>query len=124
VSLWVWAAIAGAGALGAVVRYLIDSTIAMRTFSAFPFGTLSINLSGSFVLGVITGVALYHAFPATPKLVLGTGLCGAYTTFSTFTFESVLLAREGEGRGALLNVAGTLVGGCLAAGLGLVLAGA
>ena len=49
-----------------------------------PFGTLTINVSGSFVLGVITGLALYHGLESTPKIVVGTGFCGGYTTFSTF----------------------------------------
>ena len=58
-------------------------------------GTSVINVTGSFVLGVLTGLSLYHAFPADAKLVLGTGFCGAYTTFSTFTFETVRLAETG-----------------------------
>jgi CrcB protein len=83
---------------------------------------LTVNLSGSLVYGAITGLGLYHAFPATPKLLLGTGACGAYTTFSTFALESVLLVREGERLGAALNLVVSVVAGCLAAAIGLALA--
>ena len=68
----------------------MDGFVADRVEGAFPWGTFVINATGSFVLGFLTGLALYHAFPKTPKVILGTGLCGAYTTFSTFTFEAEL----------------------------------
>jgi len=122
VSPWVWLAVAGAGAGGAVVRYVVDVAIAARLFRAFPVGTLTVNCTGSALFGVLTGLALYHGFPATPKLLLGPGVCGAYTTFSTFSFETVLLAQEGERLNAAVNVGANLVGGCLAAGAGLALA--
>jgi fluoride exporter len=122
VSLWVWLAVAAVGAGGACLRYLIDRIIVARNPATFPIGTLTVNLSGSLLLGVITGLALYHAFPATPKLLLGSALLGAYTTFSTFALESVMLTREGERLEALVNVCATVVGGCLAAAAGLALA--
>jgi len=81
-----------------------------------------INATGSFALGFLTGLALYHAFPKTPKVILGTGLCGAYTTFSTFTFETVRLAEDGSSSEALRNLLGTLVVGAAAAAAGLALA--
>ena len=59
-----------------------------------PAATLAINVSGSFVLGVVTGLALYHGFATTPRVVLGTGFCGGYTTFSTFAYEIVFLAEQ------------------------------
>lgn len=117
-----WLGVAAVGAAGSVLRYLLDTAIAARSFRPFPFGTLTINLTGSLILGVVTGLGLYHAFPATPKLLLGAGLCGAYTTFSTFSFETVQLAREGERRNAAANVVANTVGGCLAAAAGLALA--
>jgi CrcB protein len=122
VSLWVWFAVAGAGALGSVLRYLADTAVSARRFSVFPFGTLTVNLSGSLVFGALTGLALYHAFPDTAKVVLGSGVCGAYTTFSTFCLETVVLAREGERLHAVRNVAANLVGCCVAAAIGLALA--
>ncbi|HEU5001707.1 MAG TPA: fluoride efflux transporter CrcB [Actinomycetota bacterium] len=118
----VWGGLAGAGAAGAVARYLVDVAVNRRTRGDFPWGTLLINVSGSLILGILTGLALYHGFPATPKVILGTGFCGGYTTFSTFTFETVRLLEEGEVKAAAGNVAGTLLAGAGAAALGLVLA--
>jgi CrcB protein len=120
--VWTWVAIAGAGTLGSVLRYLVDVFVGSRTVVAFPAGTLIVNLTGSFLFGLLAGLVLYHAFPTTPELVLGTGFCGAYTTFSTFTLESVVLAREGERFEAVLNVGASLLGGCLAAAAGLAIA--
>jgi fluoride exporter len=114
--------IALAGAVGAPARYLLDGYVQARARGRLPMGTLVINVSGSLVLGFLTGLALYHAFPATPKTVLGTGFCGAYTTFSTFTFETVRLAEEGASANAVRNALGTLVAGGAAAALGLVIA--
>ncbi len=71
----------------------------------FPFGTLVINVTGSFVLGLLTGSALHHGVSATWLTVVGTGLIGAYTTFSTFTFDTVRLAEADGGVRPLLNVA-------------------
>ena len=117
-----WAAFVAAGALGAVLRYLVDRFVRARTTSGFPWGTLVINVSGSLLLGVLTGLSLYHAFPRIPGVVLGTGFCGAYTTFSTFTFDTVRLLEEGAGRQAFRNALGTLLAGALAAAAGLALA--
>ena len=91
----VWVAFLVAAAVGASARYLLDGFVQDRTDGEFPWGTCVVNVSGSFVLGVITGLALYHGLGVDSKLVLGTGFCGAYTTFSTFTYETVRLA---EGR--------------------------
>jgi fluoride exporter len=113
-----------AGALGAPLRYLLDGFVQDRTEGAFPWGTLVVNVTGSFLLGCITGAALYHAFPNTPKVWLGTGFCGAYTTFSTFTFETIRLLEEGDVTEAFRNTAGSLVAAALAAAAGLALAAA
>lgn len=122
-SVLTWAGVAVAGAIGAPVRYLIDGVVHSRERGAgFPWGTLVVNASGSFLLGFLTGLAIYHAFPATPRIILGSGFCGAYTTFSTFTYETVRLAEVGAPKAALANVAGTLVVGATAAALGLTLA--
>jgi CrcB protein len=114
--------VAIAGAVGAPARYLVDLFVGGRWPSRFPRGTLVINASGAFVLGFITGLVLYHAFPRTPQVLLGTGFCGAYTTFSTFTFETARLTEEGDGRLAVVNVVASVAAGTLAAALGLVLA--
>ena len=117
-----WVAFAAAAAAGAVLRYLVDTLVANRTEGAFPWGTFVVNVTGSLVSGLLSGLALYHAFPATPRIVLVTGFCGAYTTFSTFTFETVRLIEEGAVIGAALNVGATMLTSALAAGVGLALA--
>lgn len=117
-----WVAFVAAGAIGAPVRYLIDGAVGDRTEGVFPWGTFLINASGSLLFGFLTGLALYHAFPNTPKVVLGTGFCGAYTTFSTFTFETVRLIEEGAINEAFRNALGTLLTCAAAAAAGVALA--
>ncbi len=119
-----WIGVCLAGAVGAPTRYLLDGLVGDHTSGRFPWGTFVINMSGSFALGLLTGLALYHGFPATPKIILGTGFCGAYTTFSTWTFETVRLLEEGSTRQAGLNAAASLVLGLVAAAAGLALAAA
>lgn len=117
-----WLAFLVASAVGAPVRYLIDGAIGDRTRGAFPWGTFVINVTGSLLLGFLTGLTLYHGFPKAPRLVLGTGFCGAYTTFSTHTFETVSLFEDGAAPEGALNALGTLVAGLAAAAVGLALA--
>src|ERR1700690_816569 len=114
--------IALAGAVGAPTRYLVYGIVMQRSEGGLPAGTFLINVSGSFLLGLLTGLVLYHAFPATPKTILGTGFCGAYTTFSSFAYEVVHLAEEGETRSALRVLIASLVVPALAAAFGLALA--
>lgn len=90
----------------------------------FPWGTTLINLTGSLVLGVVTGPVLFHALPRVLKLMVGTGFCGAYTTFSTFTYETAQLGGSGARLWAFGNVAGSVVAGLLAATAGIALAAA
>ena len=111
-----------AGAVGAPARYLLDGSVQDRTRGAFPWGTFFVNVTGSLLLGIVTGAALYHAFPATPRIWLGTGFCGAYTTFSTFTFETIRLLEEGAVADAFGNAMASLVAGTAAAAAGLALA--
>ena len=117
-----WAGFVIAAAVGAPLRYLVDGAIAERAEGVFPWGTFVINASGSLVLGVLTGLGLYHAFPKVPKVILGTGFCGSYTTFSTFTYETVELLEEGALNEAARNAFGTILVGAGAAALGLALA--
>ena len=118
----VWIGLAVAGAIGAPSRFLLDGLLQDRTSGAFPWGTFVVNMSGSVLLGFLTGLALYHAFPTTPKVILGTGFCGAYTTFSTWTYETIRLVEEGAVGEAFLNAGVSLVVGLLAAAAGLALA--
>ncbi len=117
-----WVGFVIAAAVGAPVRYLVDGAIAERAEGVFPWGTFVINASGSLLLGALTGLGLYHAFPKVPKVILGTGFCGSYTTFSTFTYETVELLEEGAVNEAARNAFGTLLVGAGAAALGLALA--
>ncbi|HEV7886042.1 MAG TPA: fluoride efflux transporter CrcB [Acidimicrobiales bacterium] len=117
-----WAGLAVAGMIGAPCRYLLDGWVGRRTAGPFPWGTLVVNVSGSLLLGLVAGAALYHGFPNTPRVWLGSGFCGAYTTFSTFAFETVRLVEEGLPAAALRYVALSLMAGTAAAAVGLALA--
>jgi CrcB protein len=121
VTTTVWLAFLTAAAIGAPARYLIDGLVQDRTDGAFPWGTFVVNVSGCLVLGVLTGLGLYHGLDAATRTVLGTGGIGAYTTFSTFTFETVRLAEEGAINEALRNVAASFLVGLSAASVGLAL---
>jgi fluoride exporter len=92
------------GALGAAARYLLDRTIATRQTSPFPLGTLAINITGSSALGLLFGLAAAHQVPSSVVTLAGTGFLGAYTTFSTFTFETVRLLEDGAWRYAAWNL--------------------
>jgi CrcB protein len=110
-----------AGAAGAVLRYLVDRYVQGKVASDFPYGTLVINVSGSLVLGFLTGSALHHGLSATWVTVLGTGLIGAYTTFSTFTYDSFRLLGSDGMATALTNILVSVVAGLGAAVAGIAL---
>ena len=112
-------AVSAAAALGAPARYLLDRAIAGRRSSALPLGTMTINLTGAFVLGMLTGLAAHHGMPKEVLVVLGTGFCGAYTTFSTFSYETMRLVEDGSIAEASTNVAVSLTAGMAMAALGL-----
>lgn len=109
------------GAIGATSRYLLDAYVGTRFPSSLPWGTFLVNMSGSLLLGVLTGVVTFGGAPTALKVVLGTGFCGAYTTFSTFSFETVRLIEERELTEAAANVVVSLSAGALCAGAGLAL---
>jgi CrcB protein len=119
-----WLAFLAAAAIGAPARYLLDEAVERATGRSFPWGACVVNVSGSFILGVVTGLALYHGFSSDVGIVLGTGFCGAYTTFSAFSFATVRLGERGEIRGAAANVVANVTGSLLAAGAGLALSAA
>lgn len=104
-----------AGGVGAVLRYLVDIGVAKVAGRRFPWGILLVNLSGSFALGLVTAALPEQAF------LLGAGLLGGYTTFSTAMLDTVALWRDGERRASAFNAIGMLLIGLLAAGLGLAL---
>src|SRR4051794_16809241 len=111
------AVIAGIGLLGgvgAVARFLLDGAVSERAGAGFPYGTLAVNVSGSFVLGFVVGPAL----GGDAYRLVATGAIGAFTTFSTWMFETHRLAEDGELGAAVVNVAASLVLGIAAAWLG------
>jgi len=115
----VWTAVAAFGALGALARFRIDRAVSVRWPSDFPLGTLVVNLTGSFALGILVG-----ASPAREALfVAGTGFLGGYTTFSTWMVESERLVEDSEVRLMWLNLLGSMTLGLVAAGLGWLGAG-
>lgn len=117
-----WALVAIFGAVGAPARYLTDSFVQRRTRGRFPFGTLTVNVFGSFVLGLLTGLTLHHGLAPDWRIALGTGFCGTLTTWSTWSFESVRLVEDGALGLATRNVVGGLAAGLGSAALGLGLA--
>jgi len=88
----VWVALAGGA--GAVARFLVDAALRRRWRNELPWPTLLINVSGSLLLGVLTGLVLYRGGAADLKVVVGTGFCGGYTTFSAASFETVRLIQQ------------------------------
>lgn len=115
-----WVGVTALGALGALARFRVDTAVSTRHPRDFPFGTLAVNLTGGFALGVLVGASV----GGDALLVLGTGFLGGYTTFSTWMFESERLAEDGEWRLMWLNLAGPGLMGLAAAGLGWLLGGA
>jgi CrcB protein len=115
-------AVALAAGGGAVLRYAIDYVVQHRARGDFPMGTLVVNITGSFVLGLATGLALHHGLAATPTLIIGVGFAGGYTTLSTWAYETLALAETGDVLEASVNVVGSFAAGLAAAAAGLGLA--
>ena len=111
-----------AGSVGAAARFMVDGAVRARRDSRLPVGTIAINLTGSLLLGVLTGLVLYHHAPTSLTLLAGTGFCGGYTTFSTASFETVRLLQDGRLAAAAFNAGFTLAGALAAAAAGLALA--
>jgi CrcB protein len=108
-------------AIGAPLRYLADRKITARLDSVFPFGILAVNVFGSLVLGFLFGGAQTNVVSAPIATLLGTGFCGALTTYSTFGYDTVRLMRDAPAI-ALASAAANVAGGCAAALVGFVIA--
>jgi len=109
------------GVVGALLRFTLGQWLNERFSFTFPYPTLFINVSGAFLLGWFTS-SLARYFPSlgdAPMLILGVGMCGAYTTFSTFSYETTALLREQRIGAAFLYVGASLVFGITAAAVGL-----
>jgi CrcB protein len=113
--------VAVAGGAGSVLRALLIRSVAVRSADPLPVGTMVVNASGSLLLGILTGLSLYHGLGSHLLAVIGVGLCGGYTTWSTASWETVHLLRAGQHRSAAIYTFGGLAVclGAAAAGLGL-----
>lgn len=110
------------GFFGAIARYVVDTWVAERAGVTFPFGTLVVNLSGSFVLGVLFALALERGMlPAEIRAPILIGFIGAYTTFSTLALESWRLLENGSYALGLANLVGSMALGIVAVAAGLLL---
>lgn len=110
------------GILGAWARLYLGLAVALRVGTSFPYGTLLINVLGCFVLGVINTLVLERGVADAWRLALGVGFCGAFTTFSTFGFETLALLREGRYGAAATYVVLSNMLGLAAATLGWLVA--
>jgi CrcB protein len=114
--------VALAGGFGAVLRALLIHHIGVRRADPLPIGTLVVNGSGSLVLGLLTGLSLYHGLGGRVLAVVGVGLCGGYTTWSTASWETIELLHAGRRNEAVLYTLGSLAVclGCAAAAIGFM----
>jgi fluoride exporter len=119
VSAPVWIAVAALGALGAVARLLVEDVVSSRLPLTFPVGTLAVNLSGTFILGLLTGVAL----TGNALVLAGGATIGSYTTFSTWMLETHSLAEDDRRAAAAANVLVSIAVGLAAVVLGRTLGG-
>ncbi|MEU7576033.1 fluoride efflux transporter CrcB [Streptomyces sp. NPDC041068] len=117
-----WLLVAVGGMIGAPLRYLTDRAVQTRHDSRFPWGTFTVNVVGCLVLGVITGAVTAGAASSHTQLFLGTGLCGALTTYSTFSYETLRLAESGARFSAVANAIGSVAAGLGAAFVGMAAA--
>ena len=117
IPLW----IALVGVIGAVARFVADGLIRTVLGRKFPWGTLFINATGAFVLGILTGLVLYHHADNNVRLILGTGFCGGFTTFSTASFEAARLIEDKRYGAALSQILGNFGLSLFAAAAGLLL---
>ncbi len=117
--LWLWLSIAGG--VGALSRFVTDGVVRARFGNRLPWGTLFINTGGSLLLGLLTNLATHGHLDSGSKLILGTGFCGGFTTFSTASFETVRLIEEQRFYAAFWHAAANIGLSCAAAMLGLLL---
>ncbi|GAA4083882.1 fluoride efflux transporter CrcB [Streptomyces sp. NPDC001251] len=119
-----WIYVVLGAAIGAPLRFLTDLAVQKRHDSVFPWGTFTVNVVGCLILGTLTGAVTAGAASSSVQLFLGTGLCGALTTYSTFSYETLRLAEDGARFYAAANVVVSVVAGLGAVFAGVGLAGA
>ncbi|ASN21069.1 fluoride efflux transporter CrcB [Arthrobacter sp. YN] len=108
-----------AGGVGAAVRFVVDGFVRARLKTAFPWGTVTINISGSLLLGFLAGLVMRGQAPESLMLILGTGFLGGYTTFSTASLETIRLVQSGRTALAVINGLGTMTVSVMAAAAGV-----
>lgn len=114
--IWLWLCVGAA--LGAPARYLTNLAVQAHHDSVMPWGTLTVNVVGSLILGLLVGVDVNHHVPPAVVAGVGTGFCGALTTYSTFSYETLRLVEDGAWFYATANTAMSLAAGIGAAVLG------
>ncbi len=112
--------VAAGGAIGAAARYLVGLWLVARFGAGFPWGTFFVNVTGSFLIGIVLVLVERGALPAEARLFVAVGLCGGYTTFSSFSYETLQLVNGGDAEPVLLNVLGQLLFCLLGVYLGVV----
>ncbi|MET9387963.1 fluoride efflux transporter CrcB [Streptomyces sp. NPDC002928] len=117
-----WALVIAGALVGAPLRYLTDRAVQARHDTVFPWGTFTVNVVGCLILGVLAGAVTYGAASHSVQLLIGTGFCGALTTYSTFSYETLRLADGGARLLAAANVVASVVAGLGAAFTGAALA--
>lgn len=117
-----WVLVILGAMIGAPLRYLTDRAVQTRHDTVFPWGTFSVNVVGCLLLGLVTGAVTAGVASLQTQLLLGTGLCGALTTYSTFSYETLRLTEEGAGFFAAANVVASVVSGLGAAFTGAAFA--
>lgn len=101
------------GFIGAIARYLVSGWVQKALDNPFPFGTLAVNSAGAFILGLLTGIMQNNIVSPEIRMLVGIGILGAFTTFSTFSYETLMLLRSGSVFEGILNVVVSLVLGLL-----------
>ncbi|MFG2096073.1 fluoride efflux transporter CrcB [Streptomyces sp. NPDC048612] len=117
-----WLLVVAGAAVGAPLRFLTDRYVQSRHDTVFPWGTFAVNAVGSLILGLLTGAAAAGAAGPHLRLLLGTGLCGALTTYSTFSYETLRLAADGARGAAAANAVASVAAGVAAAFAGVAIA--
>ncbi|MEJ7778639.1 MAG: fluoride efflux transporter CrcB [Daejeonella sp.] len=107
--------------IGGISRYLLSQLIQNKALTSFPYGTLTVNVIGCFLIGLIFGISERSGLTLEWRLFLTTGLLGGFTTFSAFSYESISLMREGQAGSALLYIGCSVVLGLLATYGGIIL---
>jgi len=111
----------GGAAIGAPLRYLGDRAVQARHDTVFPWGSFAVNVVGSLILGIITGAVTSGGASSAVQLAVGTGFCGALTTYSTFSYETLRLLEDDARLFAAANVAASILAGLCAAFLGVAI---